>query len=146
LESQETGKTYKDIIIMDQSSKDDSSNKNHMFLPPKNKSNILFYTNEHYYVLIRYIFCIYERLNKLADSSAGLDFFNQNSDNIDGKANDMTLLKNFVTIYKAFLHKKIENSNAYEEYCREILGNESYFLLNIDKLINSVKNFLKIIT
>lgn len=124
---------------MDESTKEESANKNYLFLPPKNKANILFYTNEHYYVLIRYIFCIYERLNKLGDSSAGLDFFSQNtSENIDGKANDMTLLKNFVTIYKAFVHKKIENSNAYEEYCRDILGNESYFLLNIDKLINSV--------
>lgn len=123
---------------MDESVKEELPNKNHMFLPPKSKSNILFYTNEHYFVLIRYIFCIYERLNKLGDSSAGLDFFSQISENIDGKANDMTLLKNFVTIYKAFVHKKIENSNAYEEYCRDILGNESYFLLNIDKLINSV--------
>ena len=58
----------------------------------------------------------------------------------------MTLLKNFVTIYKAFLHKKIENSNAYEEFCRDILGNESYFLLNIDKLINSVSFFFDILT
>ncbi len=124
---------------MDESMKEESANKNHLFLPPKNKANILFYTNEHYYVLIRYIFCIYERLNKLGDSSAGLDFFSQNKiENIDEKANDTTLLKNFVMIYKAFLHKKIENSNAYEEYCRDILGNESYFLLNIDKLINSV--------
>lgn len=124
---------------MDESRKEEHIIKNHLFLPPKNKANILFYTNEHYYVLIRYIFCIYERLNKLGDSSAGLDFFSQNtSENIERKANDMTLLKNFVTIYKAFVHKKIENSNAYEEFCRDILGNESYFLLNIDKLINSV--------
>jgi len=127
---------------MDESNKEDSPNNNHMFLPPKNKSNILFYTNEHYYVLVRYIFCIYERLNKLGDSSAGLDFYYQTNENVDGKVSDTALLKNFVTIYKAFVHKKIENSNAYEEYCRDILGNESYFLLNIDKLINSVYYFL----
>jgi len=138
LGSQESGKTYKDIIILDESKNEDSFNINHLFFPPKNKSNILFFSNEHYYVLIRYIFCIYERLNKLGDSSAGLDFFNQNTENIEGKSIDMTLLKYFVTIYKAFLHKKIDNSNSYEEYCRDILGNESYFLLNIDKLINSV--------
>ncbi len=144
LESQESGKTYKDIIILDESSKEDSPNKNHMFLPPKNKSNILFYANENYYVLIRYIFCIYERLNKLGDSSVGLDFYYQTSENIDERHSDMSLLKNFVTIYKAFVHKKIENSNAYEEYCRDILGNESYFLLNIDKLINSVSKFILI--
>lgn len=123
---------------MDESTKEEFSNSSKMFLPPKSKNNILLYANEYYYVLIRYVFCIYERLNKLGDSSAGMDFFSQTSENIDGKQNDMTLLKNFVTIYKAFLHKKIENSNAYEEYCRDILGNESYFLLNIDKLINSV--------
>lgn len=147
LESQENGKTYKDIILMDETSNEDISlNKNsdtNFFYPIKTKSNILFFTNEHYYVTIRYIFCIYERLNKLADSSAGLDFFIQNSENFDRKILDnMTLLKNYVTIYKAFLHKKLENSNIYEEYCRDILGNESYFLLNVDKLINSVnKNY-----
>ena len=144
LESQETGRTYKEIILMneEENENDPNVNKSKLFYPSKNKSNILFFTNEHYYVCIRFIFCIYERLNKLGDSSAGFDYFTHNNNNdIDIKGNDMCLLKNFVTIYKAFLHKKIDNLNLYEEYCREILGNESYFLLNIDKLINSVRLF-----
>lgn len=142
LESQETGKTYKEIILLDESLKEENPNKNHLFYPSKNKSNILFFTNEHYYVLVRYIFCIYERLNKLADSSAGLDFFYQNGDNSENKTTDMTLFKYYVAIYKALIHKKIDNSNALEELCRDILGNDSYFLLNIDKLINSVNYLL----
>jgi hypothetical protein len=53
--------------------------------------------------------------------------------------NDISLFKNFIIIYKALVHKKLENNNIYEELCREILGNESYFLFNLDKLFNSVK-------
>ena len=34
--------------------------------------------------------------------------------------------------------KKIENSTVYEELCRDILGNEAYFLFNMDKLISSL--------
>ena len=34
--------------------------------------------------------------------------------------------------------KKIDNSTIYEELCRDILGNESYFLFNMDKLISSL--------
>ena len=48
------------------------------------------------------------------------------------------VFKNYLIIYKALLHKKIENSTVYEELCRDILGNESYFLFNMDKLISSL--------
>jgi paired amphipathic helix protein Sin3a len=41
-------------------------------------------------------------------------------------------------IYKALIHKKIDNASFYEELCRDILGNESYFLFNMDKLVNSL--------
>lgn len=172
LESQETGRTYKDIILMndEENLNLNCDKRNNMFYPRKNKGNILFFSNEHYYVCIRFIFCIYERINKLGDSSAGFDYFQYNSNennnnnnsennfannsnkeinnnnanfNYSNNTNTNLLLKNFITIYKAFLHKKIDNLNLYEEYCREILGNESYFLLNIEKLISSVLNLIK---
>jgi hypothetical protein len=146
LESQETGRTYKDIILINEDSHKNLEKKSTLFYPGKNKGNIIFFSNEHYYVSIRFIFCIYERLNKLGDSSAGFDYFTHNINENDtnnnnikvNENNNKSLLRNFITIYKAFLHKKIDNLNLYEEYCREILGNESYFLLNVDKLINSV--------
>ena len=57
------------------------------------------------------------------------------------------VFKNYLIIYKALLHKKIENSTVYEELCRDILGNESYFLFNMDKLISSlIKTMTTIIT
>ena len=69
LESQETGRTYKDIILMKEDENKNLGNlnsnlrkhkKSSLFYPGKNKGNILFFSNEHYYVSIRFIFCIYE--------------------------------------------------------------------------------------
>jgi histone deacetylase complex regulatory component SIN3 len=56
----------------------------------------------------------------------------------NGDSPESLVFKNFVIVYKAFLLKKIENSTVYEELCRDILGNEAYFLFNMDKLISSI--------
>lgn len=60
-QSQENGKTYKSFIVKN----DQPELENPLFYPPKSPNNILFYSNENYYVIIRYIYCIYERLNKV---------------------------------------------------------------------------------
>jgi hypothetical protein len=60
LQSQESGRTYKETII-----RNECINKNPIFLPTKAKNDILLYGNENCFVLVRYIFCIYERLNKV---------------------------------------------------------------------------------
>lgn len=162
LQSQDTGKTYKDIIILEeykenihslQSEKLNEENKliEAMFLPLKEKDHILFYANENWFVLIRFIFCVYERMNKLYEYS--LSVSNSYDGNLylnkkDQSSKENLILlpgletvtfKNFIVIYKALIHKKIESSSIYEELCRDILGNESYFLFNLDKLINSVR-------
>jgi len=56
----------------------------------------------------------------------------------DGDSIESLIFKNFIIIYKALLLKKIDNSTIYEELCRDILGNEAYFLFNMDKLISSL--------
>ena len=56
----------------------------------------------------------------------------------DGDSIESLIFKNFIIVYKALLLKKIENSTVYEELCRDILGNEAYFLFNMDKLISSL--------
>jgi hypothetical protein len=128
LQSQDTGKSYKDMIILNEKSQKEKQ----PFYPIKTNKEILFYSNEHYYVIIRYLFCIHERLNKLNEYS--MDNSNTGNNNIED-----FLFKSFVIIYKALIHKKIENINTYEELCRDILSNESYFLFSFDKIINSVK-------
>ena len=160
LHSQDNGKTFKDIISFNQ----DKNNKNNneidmtkiLFYPPKEEGDIIFYANEHCFIFMRFIFCIYERLNKLNEYSF------QNAENLinvtnteenkkdekamiiekinskDGDAVESVIFKNFIIIYKALLLKKIENSTVYEELCRDILGNEAYFLFNMDKLISSL--------
>lgn len=61
-QSQETGKTYKSFIVKNEPHNVDEIQ---LFYPPKAPNNILFYGNENNYVIIRYIYCIYERLNKV---------------------------------------------------------------------------------
>ena len=177
LHSQDNGKTFKDIICFNQS----QGKKNNeidmtkiLFYPPKEEGDIIFYANEHCFTFLRYIFCIYERLNKLNEYSFqnedqllninnNIENNNEtnnnikctikkvNDGNIETKENknekinsrnsdspESLVFKNFIIIYKALLLKKIENSTVYEELCRDILGNESYFLFNMDKLISSL--------
>ena len=183
LHSQDNGKTFKDIICFNQN-QDKKNNEIEitkiLFYPPKEEGDIIFYANELCFTFLRYIFCIYERLNKLNEYSFQNEdqlinvnnntINNNNVDNNDIKDNKMDeneikenknekiksrssdspeslVFKNFIIIYKALLLKKIENSTVYEELCRDILGNESYFLFNMDKLIHSlIKVISNIIT
>ena len=169
--SQDNGKTFKDIICFNQN-QDKKNNEiditKILFYPPKEEGDIIFYANEHCFTFLRYIFCIYERLNKLNEysfqnedqlinmnnntkESNNTENNNNNNCNDEKRENknekinnrssdspESLVFKNFVIIYKALLLKKIENSTVYEELCRDILGNESYFLFNMDKLISSL--------
>ena len=157
LQSQDTGKTFKDIIIFNSQQKNDVDITKCLFYPPKEDGDIMFYANEHCFVFLRYIFCIYERLNKLNEYSTSNESNNvldsskkESKDNfpfIQTPPSNPNVFKNYLIIYKALLHKKIENSTVYEELCRDILGNESYFLFNMDKLISSlIKTMTTIIT
>ena len=171
LHSQDNGKTFKDIICFNQN-QDKKNNEiditKILFYPPKEEGDIIFYANELCFTFLRYIFCIYERLNKLNEYSFQnedqlLNINNNNNNNniintnsnpsiidnnnenriekINSRSSDSPeslVFKNFVIVYKALLLKKIDNSTVYEELCRDILGNESYFLFNMDKLINSL--------
>ena len=128
------------------------------------KSNV-FFCNESYYVVIRFIFCIYERICKLTESNKAFDINsiltnnvlniknkqivkdNNNNNNITCssilnqntfKEESKIKLCKFLILFNGLCLKKIENSNQFEEICRDILGNESYFLLNFDKLIQNV--------
>ena len=186
LHSQDNGKTFKDIICFNKN-KDKNSEidiTKILFYPPKEEGDIIFYANEQAFIFLRYIFCIYERLNKLNEYSfqnaeALLNINNNNNNSAedkdnkeknngkekdkikenekekemvieklnskDGDAVESLVFKNFIIIYKALLLKKLENSTVYEELCRDILGNESYFLFNMDKLISSLIKIIQTI-
>jgi len=166
LHSQDNGKTFKEIICFN---KNNNINDKEidltkiLFYPPKEEGDIIFYANEYCFIFLRYIFCIYERLNKLNEYSfqnvETLLKINNNKDikkdnkkeiygenkivkekvnEKEGDSVESIIFKNFIIICKALLLKKIENITVYEELCRDILGNESYFLFNMEKLISSL--------
>ena len=166
LHSQDNGKTFKDIISFNQNKNKDNNEidlTKILFYPPKEEGDIIFYANEQCFIFLRYIFCIYERLNKLNEYSFKNAENLLNINNKDGKSGEekamiieknnskdgdsveSLIFKNFIIVYKALLLKKIENSTVYEELCRDILGNEAYFLFNMDKLISSLIKSITII-
>lgn len=152
--SQDHGETFREIIIYNPDKKDNDTS--FLFYPPKSDNNIVFYSNENCFIFIRYVFCIYERLNKLKEYTATAlidvkkEKKKEDKKSIYPNTNDYPIspyvFENFFIIYNALLHKKIENANIYEELCRDILGNESYFIFNMDKLVGSlIKTMITII-
>lgn len=131
---------------------------------PNNK--ISYYCDENSYVIFRHIFCIYERISqqltsnstslkvtvdksqdipKLVDSSESFVNLNNNLVHDNNLTTDSkTKLNYFTALFKAYVSRKFENPNTYEDLCRDVLGNESYFLINFDKQILNVRLQLKI--
>ncbi|MCQ2819202.1 MAG: hypothetical protein MJ252_18215 [archaeon] len=169
-QSHDNTKTYRDIIIFNN---EDTSEKQFLFYPLKQEDDSVFYSNEHCFVFLRYIFCIYERLNKLKEYSENTEENKTENKNISKSLRSKSssiknsqqlniqhshshsqsntectpeVFKNYFIIYKALLHKKLENPTIYEELCRDILGNESYFLFNMDKLVSlAIRNMATIV-
>jgi hypothetical protein len=65
LQSQDSGKTYKETVIREDNGNNVTEDSEALFYPVKLKNNNLLFGNENCFVLVRYIFCIYERLNKV---------------------------------------------------------------------------------
>lgn len=62
-----------------------------------------------------------------------------NNNNLNANDDDVSLnTKMFLVILKAHLHKKLETNSMYEELCRDLLCNESYFLFILDKIVLQV--------
>ena len=158
LQSQDNGKSFRDILILNHENSNSNIDCNKiLFYPPKGNNEVIFYSNENCYVLIIFIFCIYERLNQLNEYSIeneeklfNLETNKDLAEKIENlkkkfKNNNISIIfKNFIIIYMNLFHKKIEN-NLYEELCRELLVNESYFLFNMDKLLSSLIKTISII-
>ena len=158
LQSQDNGKSFRDILILNHENSNSNIDCNKiLFYPPKGNNEVIFYSNENCYVLIIFIFCIYERLNQLNEFSIeneeklfNLETNKDLAEKIENlkkkfKNNNISIIfKNFIIIYMNLFHKKIEN-NLYEELCRELLVNESYFLFNMDKLLSSLIKTISII-
>jgi len=75
----------------------------------------------------------YSPLKKLFEFSTSNNLSGQSTHSID-------YLKLYVIIFKIYVQKETESSIGYEEICKEIFGNEYYYLTNIYKLMNSVTN------
>lgn len=160
LRSEDNGQTFKKTLVheLKKETKDIFENNKNL-IPGQESKDVIFYCNESFYVIVRYIYCIYERLCKLNENNQFLSrtlinsksYNNPNfcsetpnvlSDmlNQDQRTAKGSKLFVFVFILKAYIHKRIEHPNQFEECCRDILGNDSYYLLNLDKLLLSVSS------
>ena len=126
LHSQDNGKTFKDIISFNQNKNKDNNEidlTKILFYPPKEEGDIIFYANEQCFIFLRYIFCIYERLNKLNEYSFknAENLLNINSkdgksgeekamiiekiNSKDGDSVESLIFKNFIIIFVFMLVK-----------------------------------------
>ena len=104
LPSQDNGRTFKDIICFNQNQDKKSSEidiTKILFYPPKEEGDIIFYANEHCFTFLRYIFCIYERLNKLneysfqnEDQLININSNNNSTNNINSENNNKININN----------------------------------------------------
>ena len=100
LNSQDNGKTFKDIISFNEENDKNKNNNNNeiditkiLFYPPKEDGEIILYANEQCFIFLRYIFCIYERLNKLNEYSFqnSQTLLNGNNNQKEDKGEKVTL-------------------------------------------------------
>ena len=105
LNSQDNGKTFKDIISFNEDK--DKNNNNEidiskiLFYPPKEDGEIILYANEQCFIFLRYIFCIYERLNKLNEYSFqnSQTLLNGNNNQKEDKGENKRILLLFIKLY-----------------------------------------------
>lgn len=153
------------INCTEKSDNSNSNNNNNNNLKTKinsnnNKSPIPFYSNENAYCIIRFINCIYERIVKLFESfnvkhkeikievvngikklvlkEKATSPINPANGNKLEEYKKNTHFVDFIVLFKLLTHKKVDNQNNFEDLCKDVLGDESYLLINLDKNITAV--------
>ena len=98
----------------------DKSTKKELFKSFVSQKSAIF-CNKEIFGFIRIFYCLYERISKIYQMT-----------------NAKNALVMFLFILKSQMLKKIETFNQFEELVRVILGQEYFFLLNMDKTLTSI--------
>ncbi|XVF60417.1 hypothetical protein PTKIN_Ptkin08bG0044100 [Pterospermum kingtungense] len=100
-------------------------------LPEQDRnSSWVFYANDDFYVLFRLHQILYERILSAKTNSTGAEIKWKNSK--DASSSD--LYARFMTALYSLLDGSADNAK-FEDECRAIIGNQSYVLFTLDKLI-----------
>ncbi|XWS30312.1 hypothetical protein CRYUN_Cryun24cG0106200 [Craigia yunnanensis] len=100
-------------------------------LPEEDRnSSWVFYANDDFYVLFRLHQILYERILSAKANSTGAEIKWKNSK--DASSSD--LYSRFMSALYSLLDGSADNAK-FEEECRAIIGNQSYVLFTLDKLI-----------
>ena len=117
------------------------------------EKNSVFYSNENFFLILKFVSLIYEKALKIVEIKAeekknytvvkGEDGLMKIVDlNSKSKENAQSMLFinvfKFLYLFKILLHKSLENNNNYDDYCKDVLGDNSCILFGLDKLILSV--------
>ncbi|KAM0958184.1 hypothetical protein ACFX13_023925 [Malus domestica] len=94
------------------------------------KDSRVFYGNDNFYVLYRLHQILYERILSAKTSSTGAEMKWRTSK--DGSSPD--LYDRFMSALYNLLDGSVDNAK-FEDECRAIIGNQSYILFTLDKLI-----------
>ncbi|XVF58163.1 hypothetical protein PTKIN_Ptkin07bG0041300 [Pterospermum kingtungense] len=96
-------------------------------------SSWVFYANDDFYVLFRLHQILYERILSAKANSTGAEIKWKSSK--DASSSD--LYARFMSALYGLLDGSIDNAK-FEDECRAIIGNQSYVLFTLDKLINKL--------
>ncbi|XVE83876.1 hypothetical protein DITRI_Ditri16bG0123300 [Diplodiscus trichospermus] len=100
-------------------------------LPEEDRnSSCVFYANDDFYVLFRLYQILYERILSAKTNSTGAEIKWKSSK--DASSSD--LYARFMSALYSLLDGSVDNAK-FEDECRAIIGNQSYVLFTLDKLI-----------
>ncbi|XP_039005441.1 paired amphipathic helix protein Sin3-like 2 isoform X2 [Hibiscus syriacus] len=97
--------------------------------PEDGKSSWAFYANDDFYVLFRLHRILYERILSAKTNSAAVEKWKNSKD-----ASSSDLYARFMSALYSLLDASADNAK-FENECRAIIGNHSYELFTLDKLI-----------
>ncbi|GKU97035.1 hypothetical protein SLEP1_g10217 [Rubroshorea leprosula] len=101
-----------------------------ILLDEERRKSRVFYGNDDFYVLFRLHEVLYERILSAKTNATGADLKWKNSKD----ANSLDFYARFMTALYSLLDGSSDNAK-FEDECRAIIGNQSYVLFTLDKLI-----------
>lgn len=111
---------------------------NATFLPRKNPENNVLYAPQHFYGMIRFLFCLYDRIYRaraMINQAILKDLYKTPE-----KASaliDEFYAEIFLKAVRTYINGVIDVTR-YEEFCRHYLGQHAYLLFTVENLTSSV--------
>ena len=128
---------------------DESKENTELFLPKSTNENMVLYGTVNFYSFFRNFHCLYERIIKAMNlAERGLEEQLERNPKLQtaykvlsNEKKESLINERYEQIFIRGLRSALRgdiDSTRYEDFCRYLLGSQSYLMFSIDKLVNSV--------